>query len=188
MSSRKVLLLVLEEVPEDEIREAIAERGGDDVNVHVVAPATHISKFQWLTGEEDEARAEAEELADRTAHAVEADAEVEVEVEVEVGERDPVLAVQDALALFPADEILVAGPADEKTEAALRDLGLPISRVGPGGAVGGEEASGAEALARGVAAGKREETPFVVLGSVALIIFAVIALISVVAFLIFWLA
>jgi hypothetical protein len=184
MSSRRVLLLVLEEVPEDEIRKAIADRGGDDVNVHVVAPATHISKFQWLTGEEDEARAEAEELADRTAHAVEADAEVEVEV----GERDPVLAVQDALALFPADEILVAGPADEKTEAALRDLGLPISRVGPGGAVGGEEASGAEAVARGVAAGKREETPLVVVGSVALIIFAVIALISVVAFLIFWLA
>src|ERR687897_298938 len=136
-------------------------------------------RFQWLTGEVDEARAEAEELADRTAHAVEADAEVEV------GERDPVLAVQDALALFPADEILVAGTADEKTEAALRDLGLPISRVGPGGAVGGEEATGAEAVARGVAAGKSEETPFVVVGSVALILFAVIALISLIAFLVF---
>ena len=182
MSSRNVLLLVLEEVPEDEIRKAIAERGGDDVNVHVVAPATHISKFQWLTGEEDEARAEAEELADRTAHAVEADAEVEV------GERDPVLAVQDALALFPADEILLAGTADEKTEAALRDLGLPISRVGPGGAVGGEEATGAEAVARDVAEGKGEETPLVVVGSVGLVIFAVIAVISVIAFLVFWLA
>jgi hypothetical protein len=179
MSSRNVLLLVLEEVPEDEIRKAITDRG--DVHVHVVAPATHIGKFQWLTGEEDEARAEAEELADRTAHAVEAD------VETEVGERDPVLAVQDALALFSADEILVAGTADEKTEAALRELGLPISRVGVGGEVGGEEATGAEAVARGIAAGKREETPFVVVGTVGLIIFAVIALISVVAFLIFWL-
>jgi hypothetical protein len=181
MSSRNVLLLVLEDVPEDEIRKAITDRG--DVHVHVVAPATHIGKFQWLTGEVDEARAEAEELADRTAHAVEAD------VETEVGERDPVLAVQDALALFSADEILVAGTADEKTEAALRDLGLPISRVGAGGEVGGgEEATGAEAVARGVAAGKSEETPFVVVGTVGLVIFAVIALITVMAFLVFWLA
>ena len=182
MSPRNVLLLVLEDVPEDELRQAIAERGGADANVHVVAPATHISKFQWLTGEEDEARAEAEELADRTAHAVEAD------VETEVGERDPVLAVQDALALFPADEILVAGRADETTEAALGDLGLPISRVGAGGEVGGEEATGAEEVARGVAEGTSEETPFVVVGTVGLIIFAVIALISVIAFLVFWLA
>src|SRR5919106_317558 len=180
MSSRNLLLLVLEEVPEDEIRKAITD--GDEVNVHVVAPATHISKFQWLTGEEDKARAEAEELADRTAHAVEAD------VETEVGERDPVLAVHDALALFPADEILVAGSADEKTEAALRDLGLPISRVGAGGEVGGEEATGAEAVARGVAEGKRQETPFVVVGTVGLVLFTLIALFSVIAFLAFWLA
>jgi hypothetical protein len=148
----------------------------------VVAPATHVGKFQWLTGADDEARAEAEELADRTAHAVDA------EVETEVGERDPVLAVEDALALFPADEILVAGVADEKTEAGLRGLGLPISRLGPGGDVGGEEATGAEAVARGVAAGQRQETPFVVVGTVALILFALIGVISLIAFLAFWLA
>src|SRR5215211_675857 len=95
--------------------------------------------------------------------------------------------VQEALALFHADEILVAGSADEKTEAALRNLGLPISRVG-GGEVGGEEATGAEAVARGVAQGRREETPFLVVGTVAAFIFAVIALISLIAFLVFWLA
>jgi hypothetical protein len=182
MSSRNVLLVVLEAVPEEAIRKAIAERnGGAEVNVHVVAPATHVGKFQWLTGADDDARAEAEDLADRTAHAV------DIDVETEVGEPNPVLAAQDALALFRADEILVAGTADEKTEAGLRDLGLPISRVG-GGVVGGEEATGAEAVARGVAEGRRQETPFVVVGTVALILFAVIGVISLIAFLAFWLA
>jgi hypothetical protein len=183
MSPRNVLLVALEPVPEDEVRKAIAERNqGEEVNVHVVAPATHMGTFQWLTGEEDEARAEAADLADRTAEAVEAD------VETEVGERDPLLAVEDALALFPADEILVGGTADEKTEAGLQRFGIPVSRLGRGGAVVGEEATGAEAVARGVAQGKREETPFLVVGTVAAILLGLVALVSVIAFLVFWLA
>jgi hypothetical protein len=178
MSPRNVLLVVLDDVPEAQLREALADRNGE-LSVHIVAPATHVGRFQWLTGATDEARAEAEELAERTADAVDA------EVEAEAGEHDPVLAAQDALALFPADEILVAGAADEKTEAGLSRLGLPISRVG-GGKVGGEPGD-AEAVAHDVAEGKRDETPFVIVGTVALFIFAVIALVSVMAFLIFWL-
>jgi hypothetical protein len=181
MSPRNVLLVVLDPVPEEEIRKALAERNGGEVTVHVVAPAMHMGKFDWLTGATDEARTEAEELAERTADAVEAD------VETEVGESDPILAAQDALALFPADELLVAGTADEKTEAALRDLGLPLSRVGQGGPVGGERATGPEAVARGVAKGRRGEAPFLIVGTVAVFIFAVIALVSLIAFLVFWL-
>lgn len=182
MSTRNVLLLALEPVSDAEVRKAVeARQDGADVNLHVVAPATHVGKFQWLTGADDDARAEAAELADRTAEAV------DEEVETEVGEPDPILAVEDALALFPADEILVAGTADEKTEAGLRSLGLPISRVGGGGAVGGERATGAEAVARGVARGERDETPFLVVGTVAAFIFGVIAVVSVIAFLVFWL-
>jgi hypothetical protein len=177
VSPRNVLLLALDPVSDHDVRAAIATRkDGGDVHVHVVAPATHVGKLQWLTGADDEA------LADHTAEAVDA------EVDTEVGEPDPVLAVEDALALFAADEILVAGTADEKTEAGLRRLGLPISRLGAGGQVGGEQASGAEAVARGVAKGRRQETPFVVVGTVGLFLFALIALISAIAFLAFWLA
>jgi hypothetical protein len=183
ISSRNVLLVALDPLPEDEVRRAIAERnGGREVKVHVVAPATHVGSFQWLTGADDDARAEAAERADRTAEAIDA------EVETEVGERDPLLAVEDALALFPADEILVAGTADAKTEAGLRGLGLPIARVGRGGEVGGREAAGAEAVAHDVAEGRTPETPFVVVGTVAATLFVLIALISLIAFLAFWLA
>ena len=183
MSARNVLLVALDPVPANQVRTAIAERQEDeDVKVHVVAPATHIGRFQWLTGATDEARADAAELADQTAEAV------ETEVETEVGDRDPLLAVEDALALFPADEILVAGTADERTDAGLRRLHLPISRVVAGDEVDGEPATGAESYARDVAKGQREETPFVIVGTVAAILFALIAFISLIAFLAMWLA
>ena len=183
MSARNVLLVALDPVPADLVRTAIAERNEyEDVNVHVVAPARHSGRFQWLTGATDEARADAAELADQTAEAVEA------EVETEVGERDPLLAVEDALAQFPADEILVAGTADQKTEAGLRRLDLPISRVGAKGEVDSESATGAESYARDVAKGQRDETPFVIVGTVAAILFTLIALISLIAFLASWLA
>jgi hypothetical protein len=180
MATRNVLLVALDPVPDDEVRHAIAERNdGAEVNVHVVAPTANAGKFQWLTGADDEARAEAAELAEHTAEAVDA------EVDTEVGEHDPVLAVEDALALFPADEILVAGTPDEKTAAGLRGLGLPISGLGET-SLGGDT-GGAEAFARDVAEGHAQETPFIVVGTVAAFIFAVIAVVSLISFLIFWL-
>jgi hypothetical protein len=183
MATRNVLLVVLDPVPDDRIQEAVeARKEVEDVSVHVVAPAAGVGPLQWLTGAEDEARAEAEHLADRTADAVDA------EVETEVGEHDPVLAVEDALRVFPADEILVAGTADEKAEAALRRLGLPISRLYGGGQVTGEDATGAEALARDVAQGRTAETPFVVLSAVSVVVLVAIVVIGVIAFLVVWLS
>jgi transcriptional regulator of acetoin/glycerol metabolism len=182
MTTRNILILALDPVAEDKIQEAVEIRKeAEDVSVHVVAPAAGVGALQWLTGAEDEARAEAEQLADRTADAVDA------EVETEVGEHDPVLAVEDALRVFPADEILVAGTADEKAEAALRRLGLPISRLDGGDQVTGEEATGAEALARDVTQGRTAETPFVVLSAVSVVILVAIVAISLIAFLVIWL-
>jgi hypothetical protein len=184
MSSRNVLVVALEPVSDDSVRTAIARRKENDaLSVHVVAPASHIGTLQWLTGAEDEAHAEAEELADRTAHAVDA------EVETEVGDRDPLLAVRDALVDFPADEILVAGSADEKAEAELRRFGLPVSRLDGGEeVVMGEKPTGTDALARDVTHGERPETPFVILGVVGAVLLGAIVLISVIAFLVAWLA
>jgi hypothetical protein len=181
MSSRNVLIVALEPVAADSVRTAVARRKADDaLSVHIVAPASHIGTLQWLTGAEDDARAEAEELADRTAHAVDA------EVETEVGDRDPLLAVRDALVDFPADEILVAGSADEKAEAELRRLGLPVSRLDGDKEIAGEQPTGAEAVGRDVAHGERPETPFVILAIVGGVLLGAIVLISLIAFLVAW--
>jgi hypothetical protein len=182
MTSRNVLVVALDPVSDEKLNAAIAARmAADEVNVHVVAPATHVGRLQWLTGAEDEARAEAEELADRTADAV------DVEVETEVGDRDPLVAVEDALRVFPADEILVAGTADGDAETALRRFGLPISRVDPGDQAE-EQSTGAEALAREVTQGRSTKTPFVMIGAVAGAVLAAIVLISLLAFLVAWFA
>ena len=166
-----LLILALQPISDREIESAVeARKEQDEVNVHVVAPAVTAGRFEWLTGADDDARAEAEKVADRTAHAVDAD------VETEVGEPDPLLAVQDALALFPTDEILVAG---------LRELGVPVTRLR---GQADEDETAAVGYARDVTQGRSAETPFVVVGTVAAVILGLVAILSVIAFLASWLA
>ena len=88
----------------DPPRELHAALGDDVGEIHVVAPAVEQSRLQWLTNAEDDARAEAERTADDVASAAEGEAE---RVEAEVGDSDPLLAVEDALRTFDADEIVV---------------------------------------------------------------------------------
>jgi len=96
-------VLVVSSVPEipPEVRE---ELGKEASKVHVVAPAVKQSRLQWLTNAEDDARVEAERTAARVAQATADDAE---RVEAEAGDSDPLLAVEDALRTFDADEIVV---------------------------------------------------------------------------------
>jgi hypothetical protein len=176
-----LLIVALEPISDQEVASAVeARKQRGDVNVHVVAPAVTAGRFEWLTGADDDARAEAEELAEHTADTVPAEADTEV------GEPDPLLAVQDALALFPADEILLAGTPDEKLEAGLRELGVPVTRLDGQGEEG--EETGAVDYARDVTQGRSAETPFVVVGTVAAVIFGLVAVFSVIAFLVIWLA
>lgn len=183
MSSRNVLLVALEPVPDEQIRRAIDSRTEvADVSVLVVAPALGVGLLQSLTGAVDEARAEAGELADRAAQAVDA------EVRTEVGDRDPLVAVEDALREFPADEIVLAGRADDETEAPLHRFGLPIARVNGAAEPAGESVGGTETLAREVTRGRSSQTPVVLLAVVSAVLLAAIVLISLIVFLVLWLA
>jgi hypothetical protein len=102
-------VLVVSSVPDapSELRAAL---GGDVGEVKVVAPAVKQSRLQWLTNAEDDARVEAERTAQKVAQATADDAE---RVEAEAGDPDPLLAVEDALRTFPADEIVVVLRAGE---------------------------------------------------------------------------
>jgi hypothetical protein len=98
---RNVLVVSSVADPPRELDEAL----GDDLGeVRVVAPAVEQSRLQWLMNAEDDARAEAERTAEEVASAAEGEAE---RVEAEVGDSDPLLAVEDALRTFAADEIVV---------------------------------------------------------------------------------
>jgi hypothetical protein len=106
--------------------------GQEQARVRVVAPVSKISPLEWLTNDEDDARAKAEETAARVAKAL----PPEAEAETEVGDSDPVQAIEYALRTFPADEIVIAVGDDEPSwlekgsySEAVRRFGVPVSRI-----------------------------------------------------------
>ena len=116
----------------EEAEEALRARIGGDVDeLKVVVPVVKQSVFDWLANDE-RARAQAEEAAERTADALPGRT-----VEALAGESDPALAVQDALATFAADEIVVVTrPEDEATWLERGTdvesgsfLGVPVRRL-----------------------------------------------------------
>jgi len=92
----------------------------DGAEVLVVVPAL-AATVEALTGAVDDRRADAE----ATAAALESRIPGS---RAEVGADDPALAVEDALRVFGADEVLVAGD-DGMLEAIRERVALPVSRV-----------------------------------------------------------
>ena len=98
----------------------------------VVAPASEISRLDWLTNAEDDARTEAASLAVKTAEATPTE-----DVEARVGDSSPIKAIEDALRQFPADEVLVVTRPDDDAswleegsgETAQTRFRLPVIRV-----------------------------------------------------------
>jgi hypothetical protein len=166
---RNVLVLLLEDDSRSRLRRAIAQRGDGRANVHIVAP-TRVGPLEWLATDEDDARAKAAVRALEAEWMLAGDAEIEAEP----GDADPVLAVEDALRTFPADEILLVGAAGEDggLERSLRRFGLPVTRLE--GARPPRRASRLREWARSLAAGRSKATPFVffVAANVALLVLA----------------
>jgi hypothetical protein len=121
---RNVLVVSSSEWPLAALRAAL----GDDVGeLRVVVPAVRQSRLQWLTNADDDAR----ERADDAASSI-ADALPSQEIEASAGDSDPLLAVEDALREFAADEVIVVTRPDE--EATWLEEGSPevIARRLPG--------------------------------------------------------
>jgi hypothetical protein len=92
----------------------------DGAEVLVVVPAL-ASTRESLTGAVDDRRDDAESTAAALEERIPGS-------RAEVGADDPVLAAEDALRLFGADEVLVAG--DDGMFEAIRDrVALPVSRA-----------------------------------------------------------
>lgn len=129
---RRLLVVTTAEIADDVLRDLVRSRAGDDAEMLVVAPASEISRLDWLANAEDDARAEATSLGDKTAEATPTD-----DVEARVGDSDPLKAIEDALRMFAADEILViahrddeAGWLEEGTGAAAQArFSLPVTRI-----------------------------------------------------------
>ena len=129
---RRLLVVVTTEVADATVREFVRRSAGVEAEVQVVAPASGISRLDWLTNAEDDARADAGSLADKTAQAAPT-----TDVQAKVGDSDPVKAIEDALREFPADEVLIITRPDEESswlvagsgEAAQTRFRLPVRLV-----------------------------------------------------------
>lgn len=99
---QKILALVAEPVSGDALRSALGP-DADDAEVLVVAPAL-TGKLSWLTGDTDAAIERAEAVQQETVERLD---EEGVDAAGDTGESDPLLAVQDALQTYPADQIVL---------------------------------------------------------------------------------
>jgi hypothetical protein len=115
--SRKILALVAEPISGDALKSALGE-GVGQAEVMVVAPALD-SKVRFWTSDSDEAIARADEVQQET---VERMAEDGVDAVGDTGESDPLLALEDALATFPAEEIVIVTHPDDERNWAEEDL------------------------------------------------------------------
>lgn len=109
-------------------------------------------------------------------------------MEGEAGDVDPIVAVEDALRRFDADEILLVGGARENggIEDALKRHDRPVSRVDDDAQV--RERSPLREFGRAIKAGRSKATPFVFFASVNLTVFALAAAVSLIVLLILWLS
>jgi len=127
----KVLVLTSEPVDADSVRGALGDEA-EGAEVLVVSPALNDSPVAFWVSDSDEAIQRAEQVAQETVERLE---EGGVDAAGDTGESEPLQALQDALATFPADRIVVfAHPQDEEAyrEEKLAEVqerfGIPVVR------------------------------------------------------------
>jgi hypothetical protein len=129
----KLLVVTPEPIDAAFLRKAL----GDEVRgaeVLVVAPATHQSKVAFWVSDSDEAIDEAETAQVDTVERLE---EEDVDAAGQVGESEPATAIDDALATFPADRIVIfshpEGERDYREDEGLADAearwGIPVTHA-----------------------------------------------------------
>jgi len=133
--TRRILVVANQTAAGRELLEEIRNRcRGGDCEVLLVSPALVGSRSQRWASDIDEGLDLARE---RMARSVTALRGVGVEVRAEVGDPDPNMAIEDALRMFPADEIVISTlpPGESKwlehdvVERTRREVDLPMTHV-----------------------------------------------------------
>ena len=126
----KVLVLTPEPIDDQVLRSTLGtELEGSEVLV--VSPATNRSRLAFWVSDSDEAIAEAAAAEEESVERLE---EAGVDAAGTVGESEPAVALQDALATFPAERIVIVthpeGERDYREDQGLADTaaaaGVPV--------------------------------------------------------------
>ena len=127
----KLLVLAPHAVDAAAVRRALPDEDLGDAEVLVVSPAVQQSGLRFWMSDADGAIEQAEEASEGTAGALRAEG---AQVRATTGESEPLLALQDALATFPADRIIVfRGDEDDYREEHITEarerFGIPVTEV-----------------------------------------------------------
>ena len=127
----KLLVLAPEAVDAAAVRKALPGDDLDGAEVLVVSPALNPSGIRFWMSDSDDAIQKAEQASGATADALRAEG---AQARAATGESEPLLALQDALATFPADRIVVfRGEGDAYREEDLAEarerFGVPVTEV-----------------------------------------------------------
>jgi len=123
-------VLTAEPISADILREAAGDEA-DDAEVMVVSPALTGSPLRFWVSDADDAIAHAGETAEETVERLD---EEGIDAAGDTGESDPMQALEDALASYDADRIVIfTHPDDERdyledgfVEEAEQRLGRPV--------------------------------------------------------------
>ena len=129
----KLLVLTPEPVDASMLRSVLGEEI-EGAEVLVISPATNHSKMAFWVSDSDEAIVEAEDAQEETVERLEEDG---VDAAGDTGESEPAVAIQDALATFAADRIVVfshpEGDRDYREDDGLADaerrFGVPLTHA-----------------------------------------------------------
>ena len=126
----RLLVVAPEPVDADQLTDIVGDEL-DDAEIRVVTPALNDSRLAFWVSDPDEAIAEAESARDETVEQLRSEG---IDAEGETGESDPLLALEDALTTFPADQVVIFRPPageqayleDAVIDEARDRLGVPV--------------------------------------------------------------
>ncbi|WP_028059234.1 hypothetical protein [Candidatus Solirubrobacter pratensis] len=129
----KLLVVTPEPVDASFLRSALGTEV-EGAEVLVISPATNQSKLAFWVSDPDEAIDEAETAQVDTVERLE---EAGIDAAGQVGESEPALAIDDALATFPADRIVIfshpEGERDYREDEGLAEgearWGIPVTHA-----------------------------------------------------------
>ena len=131
---RRILVVANETVAGDVLRSEIRRRAeGVEEQVLVICPALNSPLRHWAS-DEDGARADAQSRLEASLAKLKADG---VDARGEIGDGDPIQAIEDALRLFGAEEIIISTHPEGRShwlergvvESARERFDVPITHV-----------------------------------------------------------
>ena len=127
-TTQHILVVANETATGEELHHTVRAFAADPAaRVHVVAPALNTRLRHWFSDTDVALRA----AQDRLATCLEQLRRLGLAVEGHVGDEDPLQAIADALATFPATELVIATHPEHRSNWLARDLvGRALARFG----------------------------------------------------------